>query len=244
VRDRGGDLVIVIPLWRRTANIDRVWESARAATPDARILFVVSAGDSAVLAAITEAQGRYDALILDGKGGERGDYAQKINAGYRATDRPFIFTGADDLLFHPGWYDAARALMTDEVGVVGTVDRCNGRTTEGSHSTHSLVARWYADQGACIDEDHVIYKELYWHEFCDDEMCRTAMSRGAYAHAYDAIVEHRHMLIDSSLDDPTYRHGRSNTARSRNLFRRRRLMWGDGRRSSTQIRSYPRRVVR
>lgn len=244
------DLVCVVPLWRRVANIDRVRVSFRDATPDGRLLFVASRDDHGVVDALTERRaGLPDwalddgstVLWLDGPGGEPGDYARKINAGYRASTEPFIFTGADDLLFRPGWREAALREMTSPsypqrgggfpygVGVVGTVDLCNDRTMRGEHSTHSLVARWYADEGACVDQDHVIYHEGYWHEYCDDELVRTAMSRGAWAHAAESVVEHVHMLRDASLDDETYRHGRRASRLSRRLFLRRRALWGDAR---------------
>lgn len=177
----GNDLVIVIPLWRRTANIRRVYMSAIATTPMATVLFVVSAGDQAVLDALVDEGFVLDGCeIVDGNGGEQGDYAKKINAGYRATSEPFIFTGADDLDFQPGWYAAARAHMNGRTGVVGTVDNTNRRTMEGEHSTHSLVARWYADQGACVDQDHVIYHEGYQHEFCNPPEAPVWMADGTF----------------------------------------------------------------
>jgi glycosyltransferase involved in cell wall biosynthesis len=222
----GDDLTIIVPLWRRTKNIGRVYESAWAATPDAQILFVVSEGDHAVLEVIDElVDAEY--LLVGGPGGEAGDYARKINAGYRASALDWVFTGADDLIFHPGWYEAARDVALIDTGVIGTVDLCNGRTINGEHSTHSLVARWYADFGGSMDADHMIYHEGYVHEYCDDELVQTAMMRGAYAHAFDAVVEHRHMLIDPALDDPVYRHGRRFTRLSRRLYLRRKMLWGN-----------------
>jgi len=222
----GDDLTIVVPLWRRTTNIARVFVSAWEATPDAQIMFVVSGGDHDVLDAVSElVDAEY--LLVDGPGGEPGDYARKINAGYRATDRDWLFTGADDLLFHDGWYEAARAHAVIDTGVIGTVDLCNGRTALGEHSTHSLVARWYADFGGCMDQDHVIYHEGYVHEYCDDELVRTAMMRKAWAWAEDAVVEHRHMLLDRALDDEVYRHGRRWSRMSRRTFLMRRRLWGD-----------------
>lgn len=248
VDDLGAELVVIVPLWRRTTNVRRVAESLFATTPHAELLYVTSredpAGDAMNLAVGREqARWPYRAtlLVLDGPGGGRGDYATKINAGYRHTRHPHVFTGADDLVFHEGWYEAAVVLLTPPIGVVGTVDQCNTRTERGEHSTHSLVARWYADKGATVDQDHIIYNQSYWHEFTDDELIRTAMRRGAYAHAYDSVVEHVHMLRDRSLDDETYRHGREHTADSSRLFRRRRLLWGDGASSRIQ---YPPRVVR
>ena len=241
----GYDLVIIAPLWRRTRNIARMYESAYVATPLARVLFVASALDEHVVDYLNDAE--LDHVVVAGEGGERGDYAIKINEGYRASAEPFMFLGADDIVFQPGWYEAARKLMfgttpdgkyssygpdyqLERIGVVGTVDDCNPRTMAGTASTHSLVARWYADEGACIDQDHVIYHEGYWHEYCDDELVQTAIARDAYAHALDAHVTHHHPINDSMTveDDEVYQRGRANSRRSRVLFTRRRTLWNPG----------------
>ena len=232
----GKDVAVIIPLWRRTKNIDRVTASLLDTVPLAHICFVVSSGDEWITPWTTLPG---DTIVVDGVGGEPGDYSKKINAGYRATTEPFIFTGADDLVFHEGWYEACRALMPlaqgggsatkpGGIGVVGTVDRCNGRTMAGEHSTHSLVARWYADCCAVADHPGAIYCELYQHEYTDDELIQTAMFRGAYAHAYDAIVEHVHMLVHPELDDEVYQHGRSRSRLSRRTFLQRQRLWGKG----------------
>lgn len=231
------DVAFVVPLWRRTRNITRLADAVLATTPTARVLFVVSLGDPyAGPAALAAEDPDVNVLFVIGDGGGPGDYAKKINAGYRDSWEPFVFTGADDVVPQPGWFEACLAHMTDRVGVVGTVDNTNPRTMNGVHSTHSLVARWYADQGACIDQDHVIYHEGYQHEFCDDELVRTAMSRDAYAHAFSAVVDHDHWTRDRTLMDDVYRHGKSRTAVSRRLFYARRHLWGDRPSSIRQVR--------
>ena len=221
----GGDLAIIIPLWRRVAHITRVYESALASTPHARIVFVASEGDHAV----TDALSRSDVpfTTIAGDGGGVGDYATKINAGYRATSEPWLFTGADDLRFHSGWHETARttAQHQPEVGVVGTADLGDARTMNGTHSTHSLVARWYADAGGSVDADHQIYHEGYAHWFCDDELIQTARARGAYVHAPDAVVEHLHVRVGKSPDDATYERGRATARLSQRRFQQRRVLW-------------------
>lgn len=236
------ELAIIIPVLRRPWRIAPVYESAMAATPDANVLFIVSPDDR-VTRETLEAY-CLNHVVTDWRGGERGDYARKINLGYHSTTEPLIFTGADDLNFHAGWYEAARELICDVphgmkrhlldgvhddpcIGVVGTVDLCNERTADGTHSTHSLVARWYADQGAVVDADHQIYCSLYFHEYCDDELVQTAKRREAYAHCYDAIVEHQHPnRRDVTIeDDDTYRLGRARTRLSRRVFLQRRRLW-------------------
>lgn len=224
----GSDLVFVIPLWRRVCNISRVIDAVKATTPAAHILFVVSIGDKVTAEfALAVTEPSVTVQMVAGDGGGQGDYAKKINVGYRVSWEPYIFTGADDVVPQPGWYEAARSHMRDGIGVVGTVDGTNNRTMDGRHSTHSLVARWYADQGACVDQDHVIYHEGYWHEWCDDELVRTAMSRNAYAHAFSAVVDHVHWNRDRTLMDDVYRHGKSHSALSRRLFMKRRHLWGE-----------------
>lgn len=259
MRDLGDELTIVIPLWLRTRNILRVGHSASVATPEAEVIFVVSEDDRLVRDYLTdfgvpEAPSdhlRSWQLVVPGYGGGAGDYAKKINAGYRASSRPFIFTGADDIVFGDGWYAPARELIDDatirtittpgggtltgpfpipEIGVVGTVDGLNGRTLTGEHSTHSLVARWYADQGACPEIGNIIYFEGYIHEYCDDELCQVAMARKAYAHSFASTVQHLHWLGDRTLDDETYRQGRSGTRMSRLTFLKRQRLWGGQRR--------------
>lgn len=250
------DLSIIIPLWSRTTNIERVYRSAREATPHCTIKFVVSDEDDDVWRALDRElhdetrNGLAQIEPVPGAGGDRGDYARKINTGYRESSTPLIFTAADDVMFYPGWFETAAAFIDipDEtitvlrgdgysglltgpgklprIGVVGTNDLCNRRVIDGLHSTHSLVARWYADQGCCIDQDHVIYHEGYWHEYCDDELVQTAMRRGAYAHAGSAIVEHLHPLVGKADDDDTYRRGRERSRMSRRLFLERRRLWG------------------
>ena len=215
----GSDLTIVVPIYLRTKNIERMLASVQATVPDAEVLFVVTSDDPArrELPSFVE---------VDGWAGQPGDWSLKQNFGYRCSSRPFIFTGADDIVFREGWYDACHAVIADGIGVVGTVDDLNGRTLTGDHSTHSLVARWYAnDPGGAWGEPGGIFHTGYVHEYADDELVQVAKLRGAYAHAFDAHVSHIHMLADASLDDDTYRHGRSRTPISRTLYRRRSRLW-------------------
>ena len=122
-------------------------------------------------------------------------------------------------------------MLVSHIGVVGTNDKCNARTYDPQtpgypHATHSLVARWYADQGASWDGPNIIYHEGYEHEYCDDELVQTALVRGSYAHALDSVVAHMHPNIGAAPDDETYQRGRSRTRMSRVLYRHRARLWG------------------
>jgi hypothetical protein len=227
------DVAIVVPLWRRTVNLPRLWGSICATCPTARTVFVCSPEDNDTINALDDRgfldqPSRSSLLVVDWPGGGGGDYARKINAGFRASGEPFIFTGADDLEFTDGWWEAASAVARfSEVtpGVVGTVDDCNPRTADGSHSTHSLVARWYAEMGGVIGKPRTIYCEQYDHDYCDDELVGTARARGLYAHAYGAVVRHHHPMAGRAADDETYQRGRSRSRQSATIYRRRQRLW-------------------
>jgi hypothetical protein len=213
------DLVILVPMLGRAHRVEPLLESIHETTPTARVLFLVSPEDYDV----------HDAINHAGK--ERltvpwrpGDYARKVNEGYRATTEPLIFTGACDLRFHPGWFEACLAKLDDHIGVVGTQDLCNRRTRTRRHSTHSLVTRWYADLGT-IDQPRTIYHEGYPHEWVDDELCETAKRRGAYAHAMDAIVEHLHPMNGGAPVDELYAAQGERITAGRPLFEERRRLW-------------------
>ncbi len=213
------DLAIIVPMLGRPHRVEPLLASIDTATPGARVLFMVTPEDIDVRDAVGRA-GAWSVLVP----WERtGDYARKINQGIACTDNPLIFTAADDLHFRPGWFEAATALLTDGIGVVGTVDACNRRTERGEHSTHSLVTRPYAELGT-IDGQPGLLHEGYVHEYVDDELVGTARKRGAYAHAFDAIVEHLHPMAGHPTDE-LYEQQNARMQASRSLYRKRRRMW-------------------
>jgi glycosyltransferase involved in cell wall biosynthesis len=210
-------VAILVPVLNRPQNVAPLLASIEAATPfEYRVLFICDPDDRAEQDAIAQAGG---SMISPG-----GNYATKINTGIQATTEPLIFTGADDLAFHPGWLQQAAPLMSDTVGVVGTNDLCNGRVIAGEHSTHSLVARWYAELGT-IDEPGKLLHEGYLHEFVDDELVETAKHREAYAHAHLAIVEHLHPQVGKAPMDDLYAAQRIRMRHGRKTYYRRRPLW-------------------
>lgn len=209
---------ILVPVLGRPHRVRPLVESIRAATPQPHeILFLADPGDRPTQDAVALVGGCR--LLSPG-----GSYAHKINAGVRATDTPFVLLAADDLVFHPGWLDAAIALMSDQVGVVGTQDLGNRRVIAGEHATHSLVARWYAQLGS-IDDPTVLLHEGYGHNFVDDELVATAKKRGAWAFAHDSVVEHHHPNWGKAQPDEIYAKGQAMFRRDRRTHFRRRRLW-------------------
>jgi glycosyltransferase involved in cell wall biosynthesis len=222
-------VAILLPVLGRPHRIMPVADSALEATPNGRVVFLATADDEAVIREIRNVclgfgdQVTFDVLPPN----RRGDYARKINRGIAVTDEEFVFFGADDLAFHPGWFDRAVALMSDEIAVVGTQDLANRRVLRGDHSTHPLVARWYVDQAGTIDEPRSgkALHEGYWHEYVDDEFIATAKARQVWAFCHDAVVEHLHPSVGKAPVDDLYAAEPQRMVQGRILFERRKWMW-------------------
>ena len=214
------EVAILVPLLNRPWRVAPLLESIAEATTDYQVVFACTPSDHATIEAVRD-EG-YEPLLVDRH--PKGDYARKIQAGIDATTTPFVFTAADDLRFHPGWFPAAREVMSDTVGVVGTNDLCNARVMRGDHGTHFLVARWYCDLGTIDGEPH-LFHHGYQHEWVDDELVGTAKKRGAWGFAPDSIVEHLHPQAGKAPMDPMYAAQRARMGRSRALYLQRRRLW-------------------
>jgi hypothetical protein len=220
-------IVVAIPVLGRPQNAQAVLQSLELSDPGGlcRPLFVCSPGDGRQIRACHETGAQV--LIAKWPSG-LGDYQRKINLAVRLTSEPFIFTGADDLTFHPGWAEAALYVADrDEVGMVGTDDLGNGLVRQGKHSTHSLFARWYVEQCGTVDEAGKIYHEGYGHQQCDVEAYETAVVRGCFSFAADSRVEHLHPFWGKGDRDDTYTKGLSTSDADRALYLQRKPMWRD-----------------
>ncbi len=215
------DTVVLVPMLGRAHRVAPLLASLHAASPGVRVLFCCTFGDVDVHAAV-DAVG---AERLDVPRSPVGDYARKINAGYRATKEPLLFTGACDLKFHPGWLDAAKAHLADGIGVVGTNDLGNPRVLAGEHATHSLITRDYADRHGTIDGPGQVLAECYPHEYVDDELIGTAQMRHAFAMAMDSVVEHEHPDWGKAPFDSLYLGQNRRMALGRRVYNRRRWRW-------------------
>lgn len=221
------DAVIIVPVLRRPHRVQPLVQSIRAGTQRCDILFVATEGDDEQIAAVRAAARACPSVSYEVIEPNRvGDYAFKINRGYQITSNPYLFFGADDLDFHPGWLPAALGAMSEPgVGVVGTQDMANRRVLKGLHATHSLVARTYIAEHGTIDEYDKALHEGYAHEFVDDEFVETAIFRDAFVFAEDSIVEHLHPSVGKAALDDLYRAEPQRMRQGRTLFHRRRPLW-------------------
>lgn len=224
------DVLIVVPLLGRPHRVRPLLESVAATSVESRVLLVISAHDTGTAMAVQAALNIVPKLSMLAIGYTNiGDYAKKINAAFLITDEPFLFLGADDLKFHPGWCEAALARMEDpKIGVVGTQDMGNPRVLAGEHSTHSLVRRAYVyEPGAVIGQPGAVLNPDYPHEWVDDELVRTAMFHRAWDFAEDSIVEHLHPNWDKAPTDAIYDESLERSRVGERLFYHRRHLWGE-----------------
>lgn len=157
-----------------------------------------------------------------------GNFAKKTNRGLAETDEEFVFCGATDLTFTPGWDVAALEVAeATGAGVIGTNDGANPVVIKGKHSTHSLIRRAYAeDPGCTIDGTGAIYCEKYDHQAVDNELCEVAQVRSQWAFAASSLVQHHHPFYDRRTKmDATYEKALAKGREDRALFMRRRRLW-------------------
>lgn len=206
------DLAILVPVLARPQNVEPLLASIAQTTPPCRVLFICDPDDTDEINAV-DATGTEKILV-------NGNYARKINQGISATSEPYLFIGADDLRFQPGWAQQAFCKL-DPAQVIGVNDLI---PRDREHTTHFLVSREYAEGGQ-IDGASGLLHEGYEHERVDDELIAVARKRGVYVYAENSHVQHLHPIVGTAPDDPTYEKGRQMRRIDRKRFLRRRHLW-------------------
>lgn len=220
---------ILVPVLGREKAIDALAFSIISSTTcEWHVRFLCSPGDRKATDTcfmLSERDHRFSTRVVPWQPAG-GDWAKKINLGYRETCREFILLGATDLLFHGGW-DIAAIQVADQTGagVIGTNDLGNLLVMKGQHSTHPLVRRSYVDDQGTIDEEGKVVHEGYSHQWVDTELVATAMARGEWAFAFDAHVEHNHPFWHKGEMDATYEKALSTPRPDQRLFRQRSRLW-------------------
>lgn len=227
MRERPVDIAVIVPVLARPQNVQPLVNSLTASCDarQVRVVFVATATDADEIQAIQRAG--FEPLLRHEPAG-RGDYAAKMNLGYRWTLEPLLLLGADDLRFHEGWADAiiAYAAANPGVGVIGTDDLGNPTVRRGFHSTHPVVRRSYVeDPGGVWQHPGVVYCEDYAHQWVDTELVELAKHRGAWGFCAEARVEHLHPFWKKSPMDATYEKALANAREDRRLFEMRQKQW-------------------
>jgi glycosyltransferase involved in cell wall biosynthesis len=208
---------VVVPVMRRPHRVQPLVESLVESGADARLVFVADHDDTAQLEAI-QAAGADLVVNFD----ERRSFAVKANLGYRSTTEPWLLFCGDDVVFCPGWLEAALSAAGEHFHLVATNDLLNGAVMVGRHATHPLIRRsWIDSHGASWDGPGVVAHEGYGHWFVDNEWSMVALQAGVFRFAPAAVVEHRHHLNGGAEHDEVYRHGEVTSATDSALFNER-----------------------
>jgi glycosyltransferase involved in cell wall biosynthesis len=212
---------VIVPVYRRAHRVQPLIQSFNATNPDAHLLFVASPEDREELAALEG----IPHLVMPLRR-RPGDWAAKINYGYRETTDEWILACGDDVHFHPKW-DERILLCAERTGkrVIGTSDMNPRADDKGIYSPHPAVHRSYADELGTVDGPGEIMCERYDHNYPDRELAATAIARGEWAFCKRAILEHLHPAFSKTPPDATYRLGMRNFGRDGRLFRQRSKLW-------------------
>ena len=160
--------------------------------------------------------GGNELILVDGGG----SWGERINTLFFSTRSPYVFLGADDVIFHDGWLDAALETMQDVDGVVAVNDLHN------PNGTLALVSRRYIEEeSGCIDVEGVVIYPGYFHNYSETELFETAKSRGRFAYCEESVVEHLHPDAGKAEKDEIYQLGMAHLVEDQDLFFSRRLLW-------------------
>lgn len=214
-------IAVIVPVYKRPQRVQPLLESFHATNPDAHLLFVASPEDRAELAALQDVPH----LVMPLRR-RPGDWAAKINLGYRSTTDEWILACGDDVHFHRRW-DVALLRCATKTGarVIGTHDLNERAAATGIYSPHPAVHRSYADELGTVDGPGQIMFEGYDHNYPDRELAATAIFRGEWAFCRQAVLEHLHPALGSGKQDATYRLGMRQFGRDGRLFRQRSGLW-------------------
>lgn len=193
-----------------------------AATGPQDVVLVCTSDRPADIAAATATDA--SVIVLEGPR-MPGDWARKVNVAYRNTTHPLMLLCGDDLRPRRGWHDEVANAAAQGFGVIGTQDLGNRRVVAGLHSTHPVVARWYADRHGTIDGPGTVVSEVYHHNFVDDELVETAKARDTWVFCNMAILEHLHPNWGKGEMDSVYALGREGFEKDRWTHELRRPRW-------------------
>jgi hypothetical protein len=151
-----------------------------------------------------------------------GSWPVRINALFKVSTEPYIFLGADDVVFHPEWLEKAFDCMekVEGVGVVSVNDLNN------PYGTLSLISREYVDvYGGTMDRSGPVIHPGYHHNWCDTELRQTAEHRGRFIYCEHSVVEHMHHDNGKAPFDEVYALGDKHLQADVNLFFSRHPLW-------------------
>lgn len=116
----------------------------------------------------------------------------------RASTGDPVVLAADDLVWTPGWLDAALERLREFEGGWGLVGFNDGHWT-ADLSTHYLMSRRFIVEVL----GGVVAWDCYPHSFTDAEANERAKAAGRYVWCEEAIVRHEHWIFGDRPQDGT-----------------------------------------
>lgn len=193
---------VIIPTYKRSEKLPNLIKSFKKNSSQARLLFVINIQDE-------DTRNKLERL-----GAEfitcNGEYVECINFAVKETDNPFIFCGADDILFTKNWDKKLLKVMEDEkIMVTGGLDDWI-ISKSGVHISHPLVRRSYLGQSYWNATTDDLYCPEYIHYQCDIELEQLAHTKGVLEVCTTCEIPHHHYVNGKSQDDHTYTRSRNN----------------------------------
>ena len=204
---------IVIPAMRPD-KIEALATNITEATPEPHNLYFVIGDD-----VCQEACERAEVTFIRDEGDTWGN---RLNSMAAIIGEPYMFCGADDVLFHSYWLTQALQAMQGIRGIVSTNDMFNP-----SGTLPLIDMDYYHSPGCCVDTPKVIIYPGYHHNYSETELYQTAISRGRWTYAHNSVVEHRHFENGKAPFDPVYAAGLAHRTEDEQLYGRRKHLWGE-----------------
>lgn len=219
-------IVAIIPVLNRPKNVERLINSFKDNTPldRAELLFVTGKDCKEEIEEINKFTG---SISIDIAPDNIISWAKRINYGIKQSENKstWILCGADDIIFHPNWFEIAEQKSINFDGIIGTNDLGHPATIGGWHSTHPIVSREYIKNFGVIDEPGKLCHEGYFHNYVDAEIVHTAIKRGKWIHEPKCIIEHLHPAWNKANDDDVYKKGHEKVNLDRNLWSKRKAQF-------------------
>jgi glycosyltransferase involved in cell wall biosynthesis len=227
------NITVIIPVLNRPKNVETFINSFVKNTDTSRadLLFVTSASCQEEIQEINKFTGNITVAIAPD---DVISWGKRINWGINysnthhhfSTPAPWILCCADDVVFHPNWFEEAEKASVNFDGIIGTNDLGHPATIGGWHTTHPIVSRNYVMTQGTMDEVGKFCHEEYFHNYVDVEMVHTAMKRGAWKHVPQCIIEHIHPAWNKALWDDVYEKGQEKMPLDRDLWTLRKQKFG------------------
>lgn len=212
-------ITVIVPVLNRPQNVERLIKSFLLNSPNDKVsmLFVTAQSLQEEIDEINKFKD-LGSISIGIAPEDVVPWSMRINWGINHTTSPWLLCGADDVVFHPSWFEEAEIAAKDFDGVIGTNDLGHPATIAGSHTTHPLVSRKYVIEQGTLDEKGKFCHEGYQHNYVDVEFVATAKQRGCWRHAPKCIIEHIHPAWNKATWDPVYQKGQDNWNHDRALL--------------------------